>query len=545
MQYRLDRSFGPWLVFHTLEYWYYYIGAILSLYFLHHFSSEIPHLAKELGDLAMDGKLSEINMSQFVWLAFGILFFRTMSRLLFFYPARVQQRNLRIELVERIENAEPRKYENYSEGDLFQTLWNDLNRIRGFVGFALLQVGNIIIAATIFIPKIREFNSDFLMAFLPLIICVAIFMLLIYLFHPFMKKGMNQYADVQRFLIESYDAKKTIQNYHAEEDFFKIFSDISNKELRTFFISSMGRVLSFPMVKIGIAASLIWAALIVRNENLPASDLIFFSSFLFLIVEPLMFLSWIGIVASQGVAAWSRIKALINDITKDDKEEWINDENSYLNPSLPFWDKMIDFNLPVNQWTVFVGDTGAGKSWLMEKIAEILDHHDKSYSLIHQEPYLYNDTITGNLFLGQEMTPDKKELAKFYLVEFGLDLLAPDIESVLNLEVGENGKRVSGGQAKRIALIRSLVADVDYILWDDPFSSVDLILESQIIANLKKDKNLGNKTFIVTSHRLSTVRACDYIYYVDKEKGLSEQGQREELLNKGSQVDAFFKKQLV
>ncbi len=545
MHYRLNRSFGPWLLFHTLEYWYYYIGAIASLYFLHHFSSEIPELAKDLGDMAMSGKLQDIPISEFFLLALYILFFRTMSRLLFFYPARVQQRNLRMELVERIENALPRKYKKYSEGHLFQTLWNDLNRIRGFVGFALLQFGNIIIATMIFIPKIEAFNGDFLIAFSPLLVCVVVFSIIIYFFHPYQKRSMNEYAEVQKFLIECYDAKKTIQNYHSEKDFYKVFSDISNKELRTFFISSMGRVLSFPMIKIGVAISLVWAALIVKDNGLAASDLIFFSSFLFLILEPLMFLSWIGIVASQGFAAWTRIKELTSDLEERVKEEFYIREQDVNNPVVPLWDKDCTIHLKPASWMVLVGETGVGKSWILERISEVLDVNKKRYSLIHQEPYLYNDTIEKNLFLGLDITEEKREKAKHYLKEFGLDILGRDLDQVLKMEIGENGKRVSGGQAKRIALIRSIVSEAEFILWDDPFSSVDLILESQIIQNIKKDPDLRHKTFIVTSHRLSTVRSCDYIYYISKENGLEEQGEKEKLLNSGSLVDAFFKKQLV
>jgi len=166
-----------------------------------------------------------------------------------------------------------------------------------------------------------------------------------------------------------------------------------------------------------------------------------------------------------------------------------------------------------------------------------------SYSFIHQEPYLYNDTLINNIFLGATKTPSKIEKVKFYLKEFGLDILHSDLDELLHLELGENGKRVSGGQAKRIALIRSLVADVDVIIWDDPFSSVDLVLESQILENLKKDSILAQRTFVLSTHRLSTVKACDNIVYISKSDGIIEQGRRIELLRPGTGVYEFFEKQ--
>lgn len=542
MQTRLHRRFIPWLIAHSFEFWYYYIGALICLFSLHYFSSEIPLMAKELGDLAMGGKLAEIELSSFLFIALYILFFRTLSRLLFFYPARIQQRNLRIELVERLEQSPARNYKDYNEGMLFQTLYNDLNRLRGFVGFALLQFGNIIIAGFIFIPKIKSFNNDFLIAFSPLVGSVFGFSILVYFFQPWVKRGMDEYADVQNYLLESYDAKKTIQNYHSERDFYEGFSKISNKELRTFFISTMGRVLSFPLVKLGFGGSLIWAAFIVKNNGLAASDLIFFSSFLFLVLEPLMFVSWIGIVTSQGYAAWGRVKKLVNNLEKKIEEDWIR-QNNFEKPKIPFWDKACDFSFPKNKWSVLVGETGSGKSWVLENFAQLLSEHNQKFSMIHQEPYIYSDTLIDNIFLGQEETPEKVELAKFYVKQFGLDILGSSIEEVLKMELGENGKRVSGGQAKRIALIRSLISDVDYILWDDPFSSVDLILEAQIIKELHENKKLKEITFVLTSHRLSTVKSCENVILIDKEIGIKEQGSVQELLNKKSEVNEFFEKQ--
>ncbi len=544
MNSRLHRRFIPWVIAHSFEFWYFYIGALVCLYFLHYFQSILPGLAKDLGDQVMAGKLAEISLSSFFLLAIAILLFRTFSRLLFFYPARVQQRNLRLEMMQRLESAMPKTYEDFSDGNLFQTVVNDFNRLRGFIGFALLQVGNIIIAAFIFVPKIREFNAEFLMAFTPLLGCVVLFSILVVVFQPFARKNMDAYADVQNFVIESYEAKKTIKNFHSESSFLDLFQSYSSKELRYFFISGLGRVVSFPLVKLGVGASLIWAAIIVKDQGLKGTDLIFFSGFLYLILEPLLFLSWIGIVASQGYAAWGRVKKLVDSLDQQIEEPWYEKYEKLDQIRLPFWGDVVPISLRENEWNVIIGDTGAGKSWLLEKIAELAVHNNWAYSMVKQEPYLYNDTIYNNIFLGQKETPKKLELVKKCLLEFGLDVLAHGLDEVLALEVGENGKKVSGGQAKRIALVRSLVSEADLIIWDDPFSSVDLILEQRIIAILKSDALLKKKTFVLTSHRYSTVKSCDWIVFIEKGVGVKETGDST-LLKEKSFTSEYFKKQMV
>lgn len=545
---RLERKFFPWVFYHILEFWYYYIGALVSLWLLHTAQSRIPQMAKDLGDMVASGQTHKIEILPFFLIAAAILVFRTFSRLLFFYPARVQQKFLRMELMEKLESSHPGRYKDYNDGQLFQTLFNDFNRIRGMIGFALLQVGNIIIAMWIFVPKIRDFNSDLLIAFTPVVVTVVLFSLIIYLFQPFVKKEIMLDGEVQNLIIESYEAKQTIKNFHAEKSFYDLFYNKSDEALKNFFKASLGQTIASPLVKLGVGASLLWGAYIIFQENMGATSLIFFSGFLFLVLEPLLFMSWIGIVASQGYAGWGRIKKMLKDLETESAEELkaksaIKSDSAF---HLSFWNKEVDIGLRHEEWTVIVGETGVGKSTLLLRLSNQLTLIGRKFSLVPQEPYLYNDTVWNNIFLGNEITSEKEALAKKYLEVFGLDVLADDIQKVMNLEVGENGKKVSGGQAKRIALIRSLVSDVDVFLWDDPFSSIDFILEREILAKIKNEETLKNKTFILTSHRLSTVRFCNEVILVEKHNAVIERGNPLKLLeNEKSKISEYFKKQMV
>jgi ATP-binding cassette subfamily B protein len=542
MQKRLDRRFLPWLIAHSFEFWYYYIGATASLYALHYYQSEIPRMAKELGDKVALGQIADVSIMDFIYLAIGILIFRTLSRLLFFYPARIQQKNLRLELISTLENANPQTYKSYNDGQLFQTIYNDLNRIRGFVGFALLQVGNIVIASFIFIPKINEFNPDLLIAFSPMLVCIAIFTSVAYFMQPVNAKGMDLAGEVQNFIIESYDAKKTIKNFHSEKSFFNLFKFHSNAELWNFFVYSASRNISFPLIKIGSGTSLIWGAIIIKDSGQPGTALIFFAGFLYLVLEPLMLMSWIGVVASQGFASWARIKKLLTSIeTKPD----LKISGELFDAEVLFWGRPQNLKINEEKWNVLVGDTGVGKSYVLENYALLLETQGKSISFIQQEPFLYNDTIKNNIFLNLDETPEKLEQVKKYLQMFALDTLDHSLDEILKMEVGENGKKISGGQAKRVALIRSLISEVDFILWDDPFSSVDLILERDILAKLKDNPILKNKTFVFSSHRLSTVRSCEWLIFLDKNESKFFHGNTAETLNKENRVSEYFNKQLV
>jgi ATP-binding cassette subfamily B protein len=89
------------------------------------------------------------------------------------------------------------------------------------------------------------------------------------------------------------------------------------------------------------------------------------------------------------------------------------------------------------------------------------------------------------------------------------------------------------------------MSGAEILIWDDPFSSVDLILEKEIILELKKHPVMKNRTVVLTSHRLSTVRHSDYLIFLDKEGGVVEEGLVATLLRENSKTYEYFQKQMV
>lgn len=547
---RLHRKFGLWIIHHAFEFKWFYLGAFVCLYVLQVFQSEIPERIRHLTKILGSGELEQTSVFIFVGLAIGILLFRTSSRLLFFYPARVQQKLLRMELLELLEKVPTTRYEGRSQGQIFQILFDDINNLRAFVGFGLLQIGNLFIAAWVLIPKLNETDSYLWPAFIPLFASVFLFTITSLINQNYFKKMMDKKGEVQQYIIESYEAKQTIKNFHREDSFIKGFVRVSTEELALFFKSAVGFAITGPYVKLGLGASLLWAALIIRARGGTSSDLVFFSGFLYLFLEPVMFMSWVAVVVSQGFAAWRRVKELYGVLivpSQDEKElaeSHFEETSEGFRFSTLFWKKLIKLSFLRGKWSVLVGETGSGKSYLLSKLATAMVLKNRTITMVQQEPYLFNDTIQENLFLGKEVTPELHSRAIELLKLFQLDNLAVSVEEVLRLEVGENGKRLSGGQIKRVALIRSILSGADVLIWDDPFSSVDIILERRIVNKLKNDPVLKNRTFIISSHRLTTVKLSDEVIFIDKEIGIKKQGSPAGIL-KEEDVAKFFKEQLV
>ena len=550
MKNRLDRSLTSLLLLQFKEYWYYYTVAFGCLFLTHYIGSQLPFLAKELAEKVGNG-LENQPVGIFFLLALGIIVFRTSSRLSFFYPARVMQKNLRVELVEKLETVSPLRYKNFSSGQLYQIIQNDMDQLRALIGFALLQLGNIVVALAVLIPKISSFNPALVKALSPMLISFIFFTLIVSKNRKYYKQTQDYQGEVQNFIMESYLGKKTIKNFHAEQSFIDLFDRGSFKELIAFYKAGLGIAFSIPMIPLGVGMSLIWGAWIIRSLDLGAPGLVLFSGFIFLFLEPLMFVSWIGVVFARSGASWTRIRGLVSKLEMPAEDEMklvemnphkIKEQMTF---KVNFWNQWMNLEFKRGEWTVLIGKTGCGKSEVLKQLAEVIKNQGEKISYVAQSPYLYNDTISANIFLGKEITEELEERAFNLLKIMGLDYLADNREELMKLEVGENGKRLSGGQAKRLCLIRSLIAESSILLWDDPFSSVDLILEKQIVEDLRKSGLIQHKTIILTSHRLTTVRLSHHVVFLEKENGIIEEGQIANLLSNKSKTYEYFSDQMV
>ncbi|RPJ74238.1 MAG: ABC transporter ATP-binding protein [Alphaproteobacteria bacterium] len=545
---RMNLDFLGLITSQFKEFKYYYFLGIICLTATHKIQSELPFMAKELADL-VSKNIDELHPSKFFLFALGILIFRTSSRILFFYPARILQKHLRTELLLKLEGSPPTRFRHLSSGQLFQYLSGDIDQIRALIGFVGLQGGNFIIAMFVLIPKMIAFNAHLLLALTPMLCSFLIFTYVVSKNRIYFKLTQNMQGEVQNLIMETYSGKRTIKNFNAEESFTTKFFEMSLKELYYFYKSSLGISVTMPLITLGIGLSLLWGATIIRSQHLGASTLILFSGFIYLFMEPMSYLSWVGVVVSRSSASWSRLKDLDNTLkTVTEFEidlEARNQKYDGLKFDLPFWQKSIKLNIIPSKWNVIIAKTGHGKSELLFKIAEVLRKRGQSISLVAQDPYIYNDTVEHNIFLGRVPSAGDRSAAKLVLKILGLDYLEADPDKLLVLEVGENGKRLSGGQVKRLCLVRSIMSESDILIWDDPFSSVDLILEKEIIQSLRAQLVLKNKTVILTSHRFSTVRNSDHIIHLDKEEGIVEEGDVAELLKPTTETYEYFKKQMV
>jgi ATP-binding cassette subfamily B multidrug efflux pump len=491
------RKFLKWIALHLYQFFKFYFVATSCLVGLYYCLGELPGVAKKIIEVS-DRSLMVPFIWQLILLALFIFLFRTGSRWFFFYPARFIQKKMRLDLMRLMEITHPDQYKSYNQGQLYQYLATDCDQVRAFLGFAMLQIVNILISLAILIPKFLSLYPELFICLFPILAVCLLYTGITFFSHRFYKKTIETQAEVQQFIIQSYKAKRDIRTMQKEAIFEEKFLQRNSVEMYYFLLSSLMRSVARPLVALASSLSLVWGAYKL-NYLYTVSDLVAFSTFVYLLLEPVLNLSWIGVVTSNGFASWKRIEDFKIDLQQK-KNQSIQHHPSFVDVELRNF-------LPTHKRICIVGATGGGKSTFLFEIANFLKNEKKQLSYVYQEPYLFNDSAQNNITLDNETNFSEEELDKM-LKLLSLEQLGT-WSSFADLYVGEMGKKVSGGQRKRIALARSLYAQTDFLLWDDPMSSVDVIQEKKFweeVTGFLKNKNL-----IYTSHRFTTVRQADLV----------------------------------
>jgi ATP-binding cassette subfamily B protein len=221
--------------------------------------------------------------------------------------------------------------------------------------------------------------------------------------------------------------------------------------------------------------------------------------------------------------------------------------------------KNISFEINPGENIAIVGRTGSGKSTLVQFILRLFDPTEgeilldgknlKKWSLsrirdaigfVPQETFLFSDTIGDNIAFGVEDASQGLIEAAAEKAQVKENIL--DFEKKFKTMLGERGITLSGGQKQRTAIARALIKDPKILIFDDSLSAVDTKTEDAILKHLRQE--LSGRTTIMISHRISTIKDADKIYYIE-EGQIVETGTHEALLAKDGRYTAMYNKQIL
>jgi len=358
---------------------------------------------------------------------------------------------------------------------------------------------------------------------------------------------------------ETYAGNRTIASYNLQgmqfdkfsglvKEFFSLVMKITQ---RTAIISPI----TYFVISIGIASVIAFSNYLIVNQHITSGNFVSFITALVMLYQPLKTLSnnlkdvQMSFMAIERVYKQLDSQPQIKD-SKDAVElkevkntiEFKNVNFAY-KKNVPVL-KNVSFNTNVGQTIAFVGNSGGGKTTLVNLIPRFYDIKGGSieidgvdirkYTLrslrdkiavVFQDNFLFSGTIKENILLGKPNATDA-EIQK--AIECAcLDEFISTLKDGINTNIGERGVLLSGGQKQRVAIARAFLKNAPIVILDEATSALDN--KSEAVVQKAIDNLMANKTVFVIAHRLSTVQNADKIMVVNDGK-IVEAGTHEELL---------------
>jgi ATP-binding cassette subfamily B multidrug efflux pump len=286
---------------------------------------------------------------------------------------------------------------------------------------------------------------------------------------------------------------------------------------------------------------------------------------------------WVTNLLERGMASWKRMLVVMETvpaIRDEDPEQGLGIGDlglaagaiEFRNLSFLYGNREVlsnvSFSVKAGETVAIVGATGSGKSTLVNLLPRLqnpprgtvfIDGHDVRdiplstlrglIGFVPQEPFLFSDTLADNVAFGvprvKQDGPARIEAAS---VVAQLDKDIRGFPNGYETMVGERGITLSGGQKQRTAIARAVVTDPRILILDDALSAVDTYTEEEILSRLRSV--MKDRTAIIISHRISTVRDADQIVVLDAGR-VVEKGRHDELIRLGGHYAELYKKQLL
>ncbi len=405
-----------------------------------------------------------------------------------------------------------------------------------------------------------------------LLICVPLIPVSIVAVQKFAKKMLSKYwgtyTELGDSFLESIQALTTLKIYQADERYAKKMDDEAEKFRKItmkVLIMQLNSVSIMDMIAYGGAALgiiltvLEWQA---AGINLAQSIFIIMVSAEFFL--PLRLLGSFFHIAMNGNAAADKIFKLLDceEIQDTENANWNMGDIVCENVSYTYPDKEdavlrnVSFNIPQNELTAIVGESGCGKSTfvsllmkerrdytgkitiggneLNEISGDMLRRH---ITRISHDAYIFYGTLYDNLKMGNPAA-DRKQMEEALRLVDMYDTVSE--KGGLDMAIEEKGANLSGGQKQRIAMARAILHDSDVYVFDEATSNVDVESENKIMEVV--DKLSKTKTVIVIYHRLANVKNADNIIVL-KDGIICEQGNHNLLIEKNGHYARLYNTQ--
>ena len=500
-------------------------------------------------------------------------FFTFLMRQTIINVSRYIEFDLKNEIFSHYQRLTQRFYKNNRTGDLMSRISEDVSKVRMYVGPAIMYSINTV---TLFVCVITLMFSIAPKLSVYTLIPLPLLSLTIYKLSRVINARstvvQEMLSKLSSFTQETFSGITVIKSYGLEGNTYKNFDTLAVEAKEKNMNLAKVQAWFFPLMILLIGMSNLIVIFIggqqYMNGEIEIGVLAEFIIYINMLTWPVAVVGWVTSVVQQADASQKRINAFLDEPIeiKDGPgvEVAVQGEITLEDVTLVYPETKIkalnrvSLKVESGKSLGIIGKVGSGKSSILQLINRLydpdngkvlLDGHDiRDFKLeelrshignVPQNAFLFSESIEDNIRLGKRDASEEEivEASKKAAIHKSIKKFKQGYKTLL----GERGLTLSGGQIQRVSIARALIKNPDVLLFDDCLSAVDTDTEEKILKNLKEFSQ--DKTTIIVSHRISSVKDADHIIVLDHGK-IIEQGTHQKLLDlKGSYFDLFNKQQ--
>ncbi|WP_078413076.1 ABC transporter ATP-binding protein [Priestia abyssalis] len=500
---------------------------------------------------------------------------RYIWRIMIFGASVRLARKLRNQLFEHFTKMSPSFYQRKRVGDLMAHATNDLQAVQQTAGAGVLTLIDSIITGG-FVLLTMGITISWKLTLISLIPMPFMALSTTYygkILHKRFHKAQEAFSVLNNKVQENISGIKVIKTFGEEsneiEDFNNQSRDIVTKNIAVAKVDSLFDPTISLIVGLSFFLSLAFGSRMVIQNAMTLGDLISFTTYLGLLIWPMLAFGWLFNILERGRASYDRVSSLLAE-QPDVVEQQGAIESSpkgsldvtiqsfgYTEQQMVL--KNISFHLEKGRTMGIIGKTGSGKTTLLKLLVRefggyrgeiliagrLIEEYSfnalrSSIGYVPQEHFLFSATIADNIaFAFPKATYENiRKAAETAQIHHDIQEFPYQYETM----VGEKGVSLSGGQKQRVSIARAILLDPELLILDDSLSAVDAKTEEAILQSLKKNRQ--GKTTIITSHRLSAIQHADLIIVLN-EGEIVQSGTHNELMEKeGWYHDMYVRQQL-
>ena len=532
---------------------------------------------------AIDENWTEISWTKLTLAAGKVVGASLISGLFLFLQRRIlinMSRNIEYDMrqvfYQHLVNQPLSFFHEHRTGDLMARATNDLSAVRQLAGPMIMYSLQTVFVVVLVLPMMFMLNwwlTLLLFITMPLVsLTVKFFGQQV---HTRFEKIQDFFGQITARAQENFSGVRVVRAYAQEDAEMAAFNNrnwqYAERNLGLVRVEALMRPLMTFLIGLGYVI-IIWAGvpLAVRGE-ITVGEFTMFNLYLTRLIWPLIALGYVVNLYQRGTASLKRLNAILRiepaiaDAPHVIEQPPIQGKIEFRDLSFRYHAneepviKDLTLTIPAGHTVAFVGRTGSGKSTIANFIPRLIeappstvfidDVDIRDYPLaqlrssigyVPQETFLFSDSVKGNIAFGVENAEQAE-------VEWAAEIagLTDDIKNFpdrFEALVGERGITLSGGQKQRTAIARAVLREPKILILDDALSSVDTYTEEKILGQLRGV--MRDRTTVIISHRISTVREADMICVLD-EGYLIEQGTHDELLELGGGYAELYERQLL